>query len=173
MTPTVCGCGPRWEFLRLTTRRCDCRHTLRTTAEAVLDVLPLSGCRRGTREHGSCLARDCRGAHDRAAVPWGTILINIVGSFVIGFFGTLTTSDSRFGVPADVRACVMIGLCGGFTTFRPSVCKRSNWRVTVARRRLLAISGYRSCSAFWQSRPATMARLPSIVRTPPPLDGSQ
>ena len=49
--------------------------------------------------------------------PWGTILINIVGSFVIGFFSTLTTNDSRFGVPADVRAFVMVGICGGFTTF--------------------------------------------------------
>lgn len=49
--------------------------------------------------------------------PWGTILINIVGSFVIGFFGTLTANDSRFAVPADVRAFVMVGVCGGFTTF--------------------------------------------------------
>jgi CrcB protein len=49
--------------------------------------------------------------------PWGTILINIVGSFVIGFFGTLTASGSRFPVPADARAFVMIGICGGFTTF--------------------------------------------------------
>lgn len=49
--------------------------------------------------------------------PWGTILINIVGSFVIGFFGALTTSESRFAVPADFRAFVMIGVCGGFTTF--------------------------------------------------------
>jgi fluoride exporter len=53
------------------------------------------------------------GAH----FPWGTILVNIVGSFVIGFFGTLTTLDSRFAVPADVRMFVMVGICGGFTTF--------------------------------------------------------
>lgn len=49
--------------------------------------------------------------------PWGTILINILGSFIIGFFGTLTASDSRFSVPPDARAFVMIGICGGFTTF--------------------------------------------------------
>lgn len=49
--------------------------------------------------------------------PWGTILINIVGSFVIGFFGTLTATDGRFAVPFDVRAFVMVGICGGFTTF--------------------------------------------------------
>ncbi len=49
--------------------------------------------------------------------PWGTILINIVGSFIIGFFGTLTATNGRFGVPADARAFVMVGICGGFTTF--------------------------------------------------------
>jgi protein CrcB len=47
----------------------------------------------------------------------GTILINIIGSFIIGFFGTLTASGSRFAVPADARAFVMVGICGGFTTF--------------------------------------------------------
>ncbi len=52
-----------------------------------------------------------------AAFPWGTILINIIGSFVIGFFGTLTATEGRFAVPFDVRAFVMVGICGGFTTF--------------------------------------------------------
>jgi protein CrcB len=52
-----------------------------------------------------------------AQFPWGTILINILGSFVIGFFGTLTTNDSRFAAPGDLRAFVMVGICGGFTTF--------------------------------------------------------
>lgn len=52
------------------------------------------------------------------AFPWGTILINVVGSFVIAFFGTLTTaSNGRFALPADARAFVMVGICGGFTTF--------------------------------------------------------
>ncbi len=51
------------------------------------------------------------------AFPWGTILINIVGSFVIGFFGTLTANEGRFALPADARAFVMVGICGGFTTF--------------------------------------------------------
>ncbi len=49
--------------------------------------------------------------------PWGTILINVAGSFAIGLFGTLTATDGRFAVPADARAFVMVGLCGGFTTF--------------------------------------------------------
>ena len=52
-----------------------------------------------------------------AQFPWGTILINIVGFFVIGFFATLTASGNRFSAPAEVRAFVMVGICGGFTTF--------------------------------------------------------
>ena len=50
-------------------------------------------------------------------VPWGTVVINIVGSFVIGFFGTLTLSHGRFPVPENLRLFVLVGVCGGFTTF--------------------------------------------------------
>ena len=50
-------------------------------------------------------------------LPWGTILINVAGSFVIGFFGTLTLAHGRFPVSKNIRLFVMIGLCGGFTTF--------------------------------------------------------
>ena len=49
--------------------------------------------------------------------PWGTILINIVGSFVIGLFGALTAIDGPYPASADLRALVMVGICGGFTTF--------------------------------------------------------
>ncbi|MBB3173643.1 protein CrcB [Endobacter medicaginis] len=52
-----------------------------------------------------------------AALPWGTIAINVIGSFVIGFFGTLTANDGRFAAPHDLRTFVMVGICGGFTTF--------------------------------------------------------
>jgi CrcB protein len=49
--------------------------------------------------------------------PWDTLIINVTGSFVIGFFGTLTGPDGRFFVSGTTRQFVMIGLCGGFTTF--------------------------------------------------------
>jgi CrcB protein len=49
--------------------------------------------------------------------PWGTIAINVLGSFVIAFFGTLTGIDGRFNLPAEARIFVMVGLCGGYTTF--------------------------------------------------------
>lgn len=49
--------------------------------------------------------------------PWGTIIINVIGSFIIGFFATLTGPDGRLLVGSTTRQFVMIGLCGGFTTF--------------------------------------------------------
>ena len=41
--------------------------------------------------------------------PWGTILINILGSFAIGVLAPRATPT--------VTAFAMAGLCGGFTTF--------------------------------------------------------
>ena len=49
--------------------------------------------------------------------PWGTLIVNISGSFVIGFFAMLTGPDGRVVVSGDMRQFVMIGLCGGYTTF--------------------------------------------------------
>lgn len=49
--------------------------------------------------------------------PWGTLVINVTGSFVIGFFGTLTAPDGRLMVSATTRQLVMVGICGGYTTF--------------------------------------------------------
>jgi fluoride exporter len=49
--------------------------------------------------------------------PWGTLIINILGSLVIGLFGTLTGPDGRIFVGTTARQFVMIGICGGYTTF--------------------------------------------------------
>jgi CrcB protein len=49
--------------------------------------------------------------------PWGTILVNVTGSFAIGFFATLSGPDGRLLVGGSSRQFVMIGLCGGYTTF--------------------------------------------------------
>ncbi|MGI4978698.1 MAG: fluoride efflux transporter CrcB [Janthinobacterium lividum] len=50
-------------------------------------------------------------------VPWGTIGINVAGSFLIGLFGTLTLAHGRLPAPEPLRLFVMVGVCGGFTTF--------------------------------------------------------
>jgi CrcB protein len=49
--------------------------------------------------------------------PWGTLVVNIIGSFVIGFFAALTGPDGRVDVGVTARQFVAIGLCGGYTTF--------------------------------------------------------
>jgi len=49
--------------------------------------------------------------------PWGTLIINVLGSFVIGCFGALTGPGGRLFVSNDVRLFVMVGVCGGYTTF--------------------------------------------------------
>jgi CrcB protein len=52
-----------------------------------------------------------------AGFPYGTVLINLLGSFVIGYFGTLTLQSGKYAASDNVRLFVMVGICGGFTTF--------------------------------------------------------
>jgi fluoride exporter len=49
--------------------------------------------------------------------PWGTLAVNVTGSFVIGFFAVLTGPDGRYYVSSTGRQFFMIGICGGYTTF--------------------------------------------------------
>ena len=51
------------------------------------------------------------------AMPWGTLLVNVLGSFVIGWFAVATTSSGRVAATPEFRTFVMVGVCGGFTTF--------------------------------------------------------
>lgn len=55
--------------------------------------------------------------HFGETFPWGTLIVNATGSFVIGFFSTLTGPDGRVFVGSQGRQFVMTGLCGGYTTF--------------------------------------------------------
>jgi CrcB protein len=47
--------------------------------------------------------------------PYGTLLINVVGSFIVGFFIIWTTE--RVLIDPRWRLLVVIGFCGSFTTF--------------------------------------------------------
>jgi CrcB protein len=53
--------------------------------------------------------------------PWGTFVVNVVGSFLIGAFSTLFFVLIGRGVPGDLahllQIALTVGLCGGFTTF--------------------------------------------------------
>ena len=49
--------------------------------------------------------------------PWGTLVINVLGSFIIGFAAATMTTDGRFPSGDTPRQFVMVGICGGYTTF--------------------------------------------------------
>ena len=47
--------------------------------------------------------------------PWGTLIINITGSFVMGVFAGLFAT--RWNLPQAARIFLTVGICGGYTTF--------------------------------------------------------
>jgi CrcB protein len=55
--------------------------------------------------------------HWGETLPFGTLAVNVTGSFVIGLFATLTGPEGRFLAPASFRQFFMLGVCGGYTTF--------------------------------------------------------
>lgn len=73
---------------------------------------------------GSALGGMARYACSRAVAlrygetfPWGTLTVNVVGSFVIGFLAAVSAPESRLLISSNARQFMMVGLCGGFTTF--------------------------------------------------------
>ena len=50
-------------------------------------------------------------------LPWATLFVNVTGSFIIGFYSTLSGPDGRLFASARQRQFVMTGFCGGYTTF--------------------------------------------------------
>ena len=51
------------------------------------------------------------------ALPWGTLFVNLTGSFAIGFFAGMTAPGGRWFVGPRMRQFFMTGVCGGYTTF--------------------------------------------------------
>ena len=49
--------------------------------------------------------------------PWGTLIVNVTGCFVIGLFASLTNPEGRWLVGPVFRQFFMVGICGGYTTF--------------------------------------------------------
>jgi CrcB protein len=47
--------------------------------------------------------------------PWGTLIINVTGSFLIGTFVGLFAT--RWDLPQAGRIFLTVGICGGYTTF--------------------------------------------------------
>ncbi|HVU15583.1 MAG TPA: fluoride efflux transporter CrcB [Candidatus Didemnitutus sp.] len=49
--------------------------------------------------------------------PWGTFVVNVTGSFIIGFFATFSGPEGRMAARPETRHFVMTGILGGYTTF--------------------------------------------------------
>lgn len=47
--------------------------------------------------------------------PWGTLIINVTGSFLIGLFIGLFAT--KWDLPQAARIFLTVGICGGYTTF--------------------------------------------------------
>ena len=79
--------------------------------------------------------------------PWGTLLINVLGSLVIGLAGSATDAREH----AAFRAFLMVGVCGGFTTFSSFSLQTLELMQNGREGSALLYVGSRSRSAF--SRP--------------------
>jgi CrcB protein len=69
---------------------------------------------------GSMARYGCGGLVARIAggtFPFGTIVVNVTGAVIIGFFAALSLPEGRILLPPSVRLFVMTGICGGYTTF--------------------------------------------------------
>lgn len=66
---------------------------------------------------GTLLRWGMNGAASRmfdASFPWGTLIVNLIGSFIIGF---LWDFSDRLAVSTNLKIFLFIGLLGAFTTF--------------------------------------------------------
>ena len=64
-------------------------------------------------------------ARTGAAFPWGTLVVNLSGSFVLGLLFALAVE--RGILPAEIRGPVIIGFIGAYTTF--STLALESWRL--------------------------------------------
>jgi CrcB protein len=55
--------------------------------------------------------------HFGETFPWGTLIVNVTGSFVIGFFAAMTSPEARWFVAPGFRNFFLAGVLGGYTTF--------------------------------------------------------
>lgn len=56
--------------------------------------------------------------------PHGTLAVNLIGCFLIGFFASL--SEEKFLMGPEVRLLLMVGFCGAFTTFSTFMLETAN-----------------------------------------------
>lgn len=60
----------------------------------------------------------------RADFPYGTLLVNLTGCFLIGLFWAL--SGPKFSLSPNARLFLMTGFCGAYTTFSTFILETAN-----------------------------------------------
>jgi len=79
--------------------------------------------------------------------PLATLFVNVTGSFIIGFYGTLSGPDGRLFATAEQRQFVMTGFCGGYTTF--STFSLETFKLLQAGREQAALANIAVSIATW------------------------
>lgn len=70
--------------------------------------------------------------------PWGTIVVNVTGSFAIGFLATLTSENDLSSEATAWRHFMLTGILGGYTTFSAfslqslRLMQEGRWEAAVA-----------------------------------------
>lgn len=59
-----------------------------------------------------------------AAFPYGTLVVNLLGCFAIGFLSAI--AEEKFFLGPDGRILLMTGFCGAFTTFSTFIFETGN-----------------------------------------------
>ncbi|MDD4955886.1 MAG: fluoride efflux transporter CrcB [Candidatus Omnitrophica bacterium] len=59
-----------------------------------------------------------------ARFPYGTLIVNVLGCFIIGFLAAMT--EEKFLLSPNLRILLMVGFCGAFTTFSTFILETSN-----------------------------------------------
>ena len=49
--------------------------------------------------------------------PWGTVFVNVTGSFLIGVLAALSESGGKLAGAVTLQRFLVVGICGGYTTF--------------------------------------------------------
>ena len=95
--------------------------------------------------------------------PLGTLLVNISGSFAVGFFAGFTDSEGPVLVSPRFRQFFMIGVCGGYTTFSSfslqtlDLARDGDWMKAL----LNTVLSFACClAAVWLGRVLALTLLP-------------
>jgi len=105
--------------------------------------------------HGALLVLGCRRPHHRRNLSWGTLIVNVTGSLLIGVIAALTAPDGRIFLGSTARLALMAGFCGGYTTFSSFSLQDGDWWraaanivVSVLLCLLAVWAGYAAASSF-------------------------